>query len=468
MGVPDTELSDWVFLVEAGKGKPRYPAEFLREVESRLWPSPATGKDIKFISLPPAEQSKIYQEWRGKHRATPAQQLAPGMAKGLREPDRNALSHVLSRGSTDAAEMAKHLGENFEAAKKRLTRYKQAGYLSGHQTTDGHPYWMPTEIEYEVGRYLDQQQKTADMENISDWTFLAFHDPRKRKFRHPATGNWVFFDSLPQEEQARYMPQLHLQESQPQSAQPIVEGEPGDGGDMGGGDGGGGGDGDGGGGGDGGGAMAMLEDDETPYSEDGRLSISDESAFMLERGQDNTGEVAFGDVMSMGELEARLGDYLGLDSVAPEGLDFVPFTLERPADLTSPREGPDTDPEGGHLGGEEEPEMGIWSFLKDEEKEAAMDRRMPAVVERPNVGVEELAPEPPPPAQVRRQLQDRMRELGRGLMVAGAKSPRMQMMAIQGALEGLLDQLEALSDQPGREALRRRILLQLRPRVMRF
>jgi len=61
-----------------------------------------------------------------------------------------------------------------------------------------------------------------------------------------------------------------------------------------------------------------------------------------------------------------------------------------------------------------------------------------------------------------------MREMGRGLMIAGSKAPRQQMMEIQGAMVGLMDQLEALADQPGREALRRRILLQLRPRVMRF
>lgn len=78
----------------------------------------------------------------------------------------------------------------------------------------------------------------------------------------------------------------------------------------------------------------------------------------------------------------------------------------------------------------------------------------------------EPPPEPPPPAEVRRMLADRMREVGRKIMMSGMKPPRPQMIAVGEAIENLLDQLDTLADQPGREALKRRILLHLRPRVL--
>ena len=217
------------------------------------------------------------------------------------------------------------------------------------------------------------------------------------------------------------------------------------------------------GGGDGGGMMA------TPDEE------------MMERGDANTGEGSFGESMGMGELEGRMSDYLGGDEdienmLAPSGLGIVPVSLGVLGDPDSRHEDPDLDQEGEHMGcGALEPskpetsDMDSWSFVADE-KEGAMDRQILAPVMQPKVSLMpgEEAPEPPPPSQVRRMLADRMREMGRGLMIAGSKAPRQQMMEIQGAMVGLMDQLEALADQPGREALRRRILLQLRPRVMRF
>ena len=78
----------------------------------------------------------------------------------------------------------------------------------------------------------------------------------------------------------------------------------------------------------------------------------------------------------------------------------------------------------------------------------------------------EPPPEPPPPAEVRRMLADNMRDMGRVLMISGMKAPRQQMMAIGATMDGLMAQLDALADQPGRKALQRRLLLNLRPKVM--
>lgn len=435
-------------------GESRYPADFMREVEHQRFHNPATGKDVKFVSLNSPEQSKIYQQWRAKHRRTPAQQLAPGIAKNMGQADRSAMSHVVGRGSLDAEEMADRMGESKDDALHRLERLEQSGYVVGHETEEGHSYWLPSELGYEIVRQLRFQQtgKTSNMKNLDDWTFLATVDPRKRKFRNPETKQWVLFDSLPPAEQNRYKQQWQLQQSQPESQHAVIEGGPGELGEMG----------DAGMGGGEGGAMAMTDDQ------------------MLERGEDNTGEVEFGESQAMAEVEARLGDYLGIDLndlLSPAGLGVVPVSLGTPDDPDDRHEGPDTALDGGeHVscgdvrGGcvDEPPEMEGWSFLAEEEdKEAAMERQLLFPVQQPDV-MGEPPPEPPPPAQVRRQLQDRMRDLGRGLMVAGAKSPRMQMMEIQSAMMGLMDQLELLADQPGREALRRRILLQLRPRVMRF
>jgi len=120
--------------------------------------------------------------------------------------------------------------------------------------------------------------------------------------------------------------------------------------------------------------------------------------------------------------------------------------------------------------------MSDWTFLPEgagwrsgsEDATAAHMVTMPAFVHggpgRGRPGDEEQ--EPPPPAEVRRMLAERMRDMGRGLMVAGAKPPRQQMVEVGRVIDGLLDQLEMLADQPGRVALRRRILLGLRGRAL--
>lgn len=101
---------------------------------------------------------------------------------------------------------------------------------------------------------------------------------------------------------------------------------------------------------------------------------------------------------------------------------------------------------------------------------AAPPLREPGVpqtkVVQPMLGPDGEPIEPPPPAQIRRQLAERMRDLGRALMISGTRAPRQQMIEVGRALDALIDQLELLADQPGRQALKRRILLGLRQRVL--
>jgi DNA-binding MarR family transcriptional regulator len=421
----------------------------MRHVRSQVFHNPATGNNVKFVSLAPAEQSKIYQSWRAIHRKTPAQQMAPAIAKRMSQEDQHAMDAVARRGTIDIQELSTRMDEDPEAARQRLDRLEQSGYVDSHETETGHEYWSPSALGYEILRQLNPTSgKTSNMETLNDWSFVAFHDPQKRKFRHPQTGNWVIFESLPMQEQMRFKQQMQQQQMQPQGQPAVVDSGGADMGDA------------GMGGGDGGGGMMAMDEEE-----------------IMERGEANTGEVEFGEPMAMEELEARMGDYLALeDMLGPGGLGIIPVSLGTPADPDTQHEGPDLDQEGEHMGcggmeptEPEIPEMDSWSFVADDEKEGAMQREMFAPVVEPKVmGPGEMVPEPPPPAQVRRMLGDRMREMGRGLMIAGSKAPRQQMMEIQGAMIGLMDQLEALADQPGREALRRRILLQLRPRVMRF
>jgi hypothetical protein len=71
------------------------------------------------------------------------------------------------------------------------------------------------------------------------------------------------------------------------------------------------------------------------------------------------------------------------------------------------------------------------------------------------------------PADVKRVSAERLRELGRSLMIAGTRPPRPQMVSIAVTLDSLLEQLKMLGEQnPGLNALRRRILLGLRGKIL--
>lgn len=99
-----------------------------------------------------------------------------------------------------------------------------------------------------------------------------------------------------------------------------------------------------------------------------------------------------------------------------------------------------------------------WWDLSSEERARMRKAFAPMVVEDA---------EAVPPSDVKRVSAERMRELGRSLMVAGMRAPRQQMISIAVTLDGLLEQLKMLGDQnPGLNALRRRILLKMREQVL--
>ena len=104
-----------------------------------------------------------------------------------------------------------------------------------------------------------------------------------------------------------------------------------------------------------------------------------------------------------------------------------------------------------------------WSFVDKEAFLPGGPAQQPGMGQPGFGGVEE---EPPLPAQVKRELAERMRDIGRVLMVSGMRAPRQQMIEIGKALNALIDQLERLADEPGRKALKRRIFLGLRNRVL--
>lgn len=106
-----------------------------------------------------------------------------------------------------------------------------------------------------------------------------------------------------------------------------------------------------------------------------------------------------------------------------------------------------------------------WNEKTPEQRAAKKKAFAPMVAPRPPADAEEIVVLP---ADVKRMSAERMRELGRSLMVAGMRAPRQQMISIAVTLDGLLEQLNMLGEQdPGLGALKRRILLGLRGKVLR-
>lgn len=248
-----------------------------------------------------------------------------------------------------------------------------------------------------------------------------------RRFRHPETGNQVLFQSLPVREQQKLMQQVS-QRGQPQ--------------------------------------RGPSEDDRSWMPEDMRRQQGEHDE-RVRRQREQSRRVQDEHVRKMMEETG-------------ESREDVERSMRRqPTHSGLPS---DDDPYRGRFAEDGETlaelgrgifggEMDGWTFLPEREAtgdaEAAHMLTIPAVVHgRPGGKPGDPEGEPPPPAEVRRMLAERMRDMGRGLMVAGAKPPRQQMVEIGRVIDGLLDQLELLADQPGRVALRRRILLNLRGRAL--
>jgi len=100
-----------------------------------------------------------------------------------------------------------------------------------------------------------------------------------------------------------------------------------------------------------------------------------------------------------------------------------------------------------------------WGQLTSEQKAKRRRAFAPVMIEETEA--------PLAPADAKRMSAERMRELGRSLMIAGTRPPRAQMISIAVTLDALLEQLKDLGEQnPGLNALRRRVLLGLRGKVL--
>ena len=71
------------------------------------------------------------------------------------------------------------------------------------------------------------------------------------------------------------------------------------------------------------------------------------------------------------------------------------------------------------------------------------------------------------PNEERKDRSDRMRQLGRVLMMAGMRAPRQQMYVMAAVISMLIEDLEKIAGaDPGLRGLKRRILMSLRNRVI--
>jgi hypothetical protein len=71
------------------------------------------------------------------------------------------------------------------------------------------------------------------------------------------------------------------------------------------------------------------------------------------------------------------------------------------------------------------------------------------------------------PAELKRRSAERMRDLGRSLMISGMRPPRQQMVSIAVTIDGLMQQLDELAaESPALANMRRRIMLGLRSKIV--
>lgn len=71
------------------------------------------------------------------------------------------------------------------------------------------------------------------------------------------------------------------------------------------------------------------------------------------------------------------------------------------------------------------------------------------------------------PAEQKKERSERLRQLGRVLMLAGMRAPRQQLFVVAAALGMLMEEMDKIAgDDPGLKALKRRILMGLRNRVI--
>jgi hypothetical protein len=94
-----------------------YPQEFMNAVSKQTFKNPSTGNMVKFVSLPPAEQSKIYSQWQQKAQ----QQGGAGGAGGAQAPLSSSESkHVMKAVEKVLGRQVKNVAEMMDAAQKKV------------------------------------------------------------------------------------------------------------------------------------------------------------------------------------------------------------------------------------------------------------------------------------------------------------------------------------------------------------
>lgn len=481
-----------------------YPDDFMRRIEGMKFRQEGTNNRVLFVSLPQERQQRIYE----KYRASMAQREEAERARRRKRPtfakakeavfDKLDESGWETRRGLKVPKAVKTVGDNQvilhfkpQAVWMEVRGQEKVPARSLHvdlrDVANDPAAWIEglgknaeDAVKMEAEMNAPYRKANFTMKSIDDWKTIGdrnlrtaaysqeFLDwARDRMFRNDETGNRVRFDQMPASERDRLHDGWEDSRADREGHGMWEDAGPSDG------------------------LMQMFRTrfDEGDLSEDDRVyngqQMFDDVLEELCYGEcspfrggspdlDTDDDDAHGAARKLYD-GARRWTHLIVDRMEDERKGLAPPRVASLATWRTVGE--------GHVGSDDGDGMGGWSFLP-EGREAfvvpptgmapPMREREPGVPQMKIVrvpaglpgGIDPEAPEPPPPAEIKRQLSERMRDLGRTLMISGMRAPRQQMIEIGRALDALIDQLELLADQPGRQALKRRILLGLRQRVL--
>ena len=104
--------------VEAHVRRARYSPEFLQWTDGRQFRNSETGNEVKFLSLPPPEQTKIYRQWAKDKGGRPEGGPARGGPEAAMEADRRNLD-IARNGKIVASEVLSTGGQSSEGDEKK-------------------------------------------------------------------------------------------------------------------------------------------------------------------------------------------------------------------------------------------------------------------------------------------------------------------------------------------------------------
>jgi hypothetical protein len=454
-----------------GEHMAAYSDDFMREVSGKMFRHPDTGNQVQFNSLPSREQKQVYQQWSSRQQPQGEQpQALPGLEK-YEKDDPAFAKRVREVQEQHGRELTpKELSQNYSAWKHISDKEKEQARSPGGR---------------DQGQTRTQPQAPGDVPKIprqspgggrgQSYTWPKEHAPKPQRKqvgpsvspkrpsspdsgpmrpgqrslpgidkKHPLNRTQGIvrqdaqkfleeveedenFHDLPVPEQVQAFADWAIERS---SAPPETK------------------------------RKLRQHDDEAmgPVRERDferrRKKYEEEQAGRGKIHEDDQGKpVSYGDLPAAQQRQMFMQDQYERDASLNEHWGFVE--------------------DNGVLATSDEMN---WGFIEADAHEARMEdyASLPFAPAGPTPGAKmhgprgmmEDSPEPPPPSEIRRMLQDNMRDMGRTLMISGMKAPLQQMLAIGATMDGLLDQLNALADQPGRKGIQRRLLQKLRPKVM--